>query len=74
MLNVIPSSFEHKAIFQKWNVKAEMNFIENLPFSLLESVFPIKALPYSFFPQKRCLSDKKMGKYMWVSKTLLLLT
>lgn len=39
-----------------------MNFVENLPFSFLERVFPTKALPYSFFPQKRCLSDKEIGK------------
>jgi hypothetical protein len=39
-----------------------MNFIENLPFSYLERVFPIKALPYSFFPQRRCLSEKERKK------------
>lgn len=39
-----------------------MNFVENLPFSFLERVFPTKALPYSFFPQKRCLSDKEIEK------------
>jgi hypothetical protein len=27
---------------------AEMNFIENLPFSYLERAFPTKALPYLF--------------------------
>jgi hypothetical protein len=27
-----------------------MNFIGNLPFSSFERVFPIKALPYLFFP------------------------
>lgn len=36
-----------------------MNFTENHPFSYLERVFPIKALPYLFFPQEGCLSDKK---------------
>jgi hypothetical protein len=40
----------HKGTFQEQNVKAEMNFIENLPFSRLESVFTTKALPYLFFP------------------------
>jgi hypothetical protein len=39
-----------------------MNFIGNLPFSYLERVFPIKALPYSFFPQERCLSEKEREK------------
>jgi hypothetical protein len=39
-----------------------MNFIENLPLSYLERVFPIKALPYSFFPQERCLSEKEREK------------
>jgi len=60
MLNL--SSSEHKAMFQERNVKAKMNFIGNLPFSYLESVFPIKALPYSFFPQERCLSEKERRK------------
>jgi hypothetical protein len=49
-------------MFQERNVKAEMNFIGNLPFSYLERVFPIKALPYSFFPQERCLSEKEREK------------
>jgi hypothetical protein len=40
-----------------------MNFVRNLPFSYLERVFPTKALPHSFFPQKRCLSDKEREKY-----------
>jgi|L1105metagenome_2_1110790.scaffolds.fasta_scaffold04031_2 hypothetical protein len=39
-----------------------MNFIGNLPFSYLERVFPIKALPYSFFPQEKCLSEKERKK------------
>ena len=39
-----------------------MNFIRNLPFSYLERVFPIKALPHSFFPQERCLSEKERKK------------
>jgi hypothetical protein len=39
-----------------------MNFIENLPFSYLERVFSIKALPYSFFPQEGCLSEKERRK------------
>jgi hypothetical protein len=39
-----------------------MNFVGNLPFSYLESVFPTKALPYSFFSQERCLSEKERGK------------
>jgi hypothetical protein len=49
-------------MFQERNVKAKMNFIENLLFSFLERVFPTKALPYSFFPQERCLSEKERGK------------
>jgi hypothetical protein len=49
-------------VFQERNVKAEMNFIKNLPFSYLERVFPIKALPYSFFPQEKCLSEKERKK------------
>lgn len=49
-----------------------MNFDGNLPFSFLESVFPSKALPYSFFPQEGCLSDKEREKNMrGVSKILL---
>jgi hypothetical protein len=56
------SSSEHKDVFQERNVKAEMNFIKNLPFSYLERVFSIKALPYSFFPQEECLSEKERGK------------
>jgi hypothetical protein len=46
-------------MFQERNVKAKMNFIENLPFSFLERVFPTKALPYSFFPHEKCLSEKE---------------
>ena len=47
-----------------------MNFIGNLPFSYLERVFPIKALPYSFFPQEKCLSEKERKKYALVSKIM----
>jgi hypothetical protein len=53
----------HKGIFQEKNVKAKMNFIENLPFSSLERVFSIKALPYFFFPYSGCLQDVKGRKY-----------
>lgn len=60
MLNL--SLAEHKSMLQERNVKAEMNFVENLPFSSLERVFPLKALPYSFFPQRRCLSEKERRK------------
>lgn len=47
-----------------------MNFIKSLPFSCFERVFPIKALPYSFFPEEEYLSDKK-GKYILHPKKLL---
>jgi hypothetical protein len=61
---------EHKGMFQERNVKAKMNFIKNLPFSYLERVFPIKALPYSFFPQEECLSEKEREKICVGSKIM----
>jgi hypothetical protein len=50
-------------MFQERNVEAEMNFIGNLPFSYLENVFPIKALPLIHsFHRGGCLSEKERGK------------
>jgi hypothetical protein len=51
-----------------------MNFIGNLPFSFLERVFPIKALPYLFFPYEGCLSDKKGKNISEVPKKLSIFT
>lgn len=40
-------------------------FSENLPFLSLERVFSVKVLPYSFFQEEECLTDRKEKKMPW---------